>query len=104
MPLWILHPSHAHIPANSITFSACSSSHRSWLLCKVTPLTVCLAAATRCPRRIRPLAVNVFNLVLVLDPTSAEGLLMCDTLYSMWQEYYPIRIGALQSASQGVQA
>jgi hypothetical protein len=42
------------------------------------------------------LAVNAFTLVLVVDPTSAEGLILIDMLYQMWREYYPIRIGRVR--------
>jgi hypothetical protein len=57
------------------------------------PLHEVYPALCNAPLRLRPLAVNAFTLVLVVDPTSAEGLILIDMLYQMWKEYYPIRIG-----------
>jgi len=45
------------------------------------------------PGRLRPLALNLFTLVVFVDPSSTQGLLLGDMVYRMFTEYYPIRFG-----------
>lgn len=44
-------------------------------------------------RRLRPLAVNVFTLVAVVDPLSPNGLALAPILYKMYSDYLPVRLG-----------
>jgi len=44
-------------------------------------------------RRLRPIAVNAYVLVLVVDPVSAEGMAFADLILQMWQGMYPLRMG-----------
>ncbi|MEW5302056.1 MAG: hypothetical protein WDW36_004866 [Sanguina aurantia] len=52
------------------------------------------------PGRLRPLAKNVFTLVLVMDMASADGLAMVEIVMRMWSESYPLRFACLTASRQ----
>lgn len=39
------------------------------------------------------MALNAFTLVLYVDPTSPEGLVLADMCKGLFEQYYPIRFG-----------
>ncbi|KAF5843740.1 hypothetical protein DUNSADRAFT_8256 [Dunaliella salina] len=45
------------------------------------------------PGRLRPMAINAYVFVLVIDPISPEGMAFVDLILQMWQEMYPLRMG-----------
>mmetsp|Transcript_15299 Transcript_15299/g.41363 ORF Transcript_15299/g.41363 Transcript_15299/m.41363 type:complete len:1550 (+) Transcript_15299:445-5094(+) len=45
------------------------------------------------PGRLRPIAINAYVFVLVVDPISPEGMAFADLILQMWQEMYPLRMG-----------
>ncbi|GAX78494.1 hypothetical protein CEUSTIGMA_g5933.t1 [Chlamydomonas eustigma] len=55
------------------------------------------------PGRLRPLARNVFTLVLIADPTDPATLQLSKILYKMYSDYYPVRFGLALSVPSVIQ-
>lgn len=45
------------------------------------------------PCRLKPLAVNIYTLVLIMDFTDPVSLLLADSFHTWWQEAFPVRLG-----------
>ena len=53
------------------------------------------------PGRLKPLARNIFTLILVGDPLSPTSFSLVQMFYKMYSGYYPIRFG--ESATRALQ-
>ena len=53
------------------------------------------------PGRLKPLARNIFTLILVGDPLSPTSFSLVQMFYKMYSGYYPIRFG--ESSAQALQ-
>ena len=42
---------------------------------------------------MRPIALNVFNMVAITDPLTPGGLALAQTMYRFYAETYPVRFG-----------
>ena len=46
--------------------------------------------------RLQPFALNIYMLVLVVNPVSPEAAQLVDVLLQMWQGMYPLKMGECQ--------
>ncbi len=55
------------------------------------------------PGRLRPLAKNIFHMVLVVDPLSPAGLAAGAAANRMYQRMFPVRFGVLPVVKDAVE-
>lgn len=43
--------------------------------------------------RLRPIAVNAYVFILVINPASINGMIFSDIILQMWEGMFPLRMG-----------